>query len=144
MPNKHLSNEALGYEGLNFENILQECLACGLFTISEGKISLITPEAEHLLGFSQSETRSLETLPAPLRTLIAEAQAGATISNRIITFRAPSAEEISISVTAAPFGNKKNDTVVVLRNVSSVEKLEQKLQRLDRLASVGTLTASMA
>jgi signal transduction histidine kinase len=144
MPNKHLSNEAMGYEGLNFENILRECLACGLFTIIQGKISLITPEATQLFGFSKSATRALKDLPAPLRALITEAQAGATISNHIIIFRTQSAEEISLSVTAASLGNKNNDTVVVLRNVSSVKKLEQKLQRLDRLASVGTLSASMA
>ena len=139
MPNNNLS-----HEGLNFENILRDCLACGVFSIAGEHISALTPEAERLLGFSHAEIRSLKRLPAPLQTLIGEAQGGATILNRIIIFQSSAGEENSISVTATPVGTNKGDAILVLRPIISVQKLEQKLQRLDRLASVGTLSASMA
>jgi signal transduction histidine kinase len=144
MPTKNLSNEALGYEGLNFENILQEYLACEFFIVIEEKVSVITPEAERLLHLANQQTHSVESLPVPLQTIIREAQSGSKITNRPVTFSVKTSLEISLSITAMPLADEKKNVIVLVRNISATGKLERKLQRLDRLASIGTLSASMA
>ena len=51
-----------------------------------------------------------------------------------------------LSVTAMPatFGHAAPNVVVLLKDISSTQKLGEHMRRLDRLSSIGTLSASMA
>jgi signal transduction histidine kinase len=150
MPTKDLGNAETGQAGLNFENFLQAHLACGILTVdSDGKITL-TEEAERALHLpeGQHSIASLDALPKPLRTIIEEVRkTGHSVTNCQIVLHADKGETHMLVITALPMPVAKDaaaSVVVMLKDVSSAGKLERSLRRLDRLASIGTLSASMA
>ena len=149
MPAQSLNSANPGNEGRTFENILRDCFSCGLITVDvEGKIISANPEAERVLRIAspQQKTSSLETLPSQITSLIREVfETGQTAANREIVFKSSGKEPVTFSVTAMPLTGKRGPSVVAMFNdYSAVAKLEQNLRRLDRLASVGTLSAGLA
>jgi two-component system sensor histidine kinase HydH len=144
------SNAGAGYQGINLTDMLQECFACGVLTIdAQGKVVALTPLAQRLLSqpADQTQLRSAAMLPAPIRAIIEEAQkSGQWVAEREIAFQSKGATTTTLSVTAIPLSLAARTThvVVLLKDVSSTRKLEQHMHRLDRLASIGTLSASMA
>jgi two-component system nitrogen regulation sensor histidine kinase GlnL len=149
MPAQSLNGASTGYEGKTFENILRDCFSCALITVdSEGKIVSANPEAERVLRIAspQQKNSSLETLPAQITSLIREVfETGQTAANREIVFQTSGKEPVTFSVTAMPLTGKRGPSVVAMFNdFSAVTKLEHNLRRLDRLASVGTLSAGLA
>ncbi len=151
MPTKDLSSETAGYEALNFETMLRECLTCGVLAIdSEGKIFVVSPEAERALHLRAAPGRiaSIESLPIPLQSVIREAQSGSqpSVERRILLppGNGGRASAFQALVFAAPTKKSGGAAVVLLRETSRAGQLEQNLQQLDRLASVGIVSASMA
>jgi two-component system sensor histidine kinase AtoS len=138
-----------GVEGCGFANVLQDCLAWGVLAVDpEGNCIALTPQAEELLHLpSLPGKESTSRLPLPLRALIEEGlKAGQTLMDRRISTQLNGSAVTVLSVTVMPVspGNQAGGVVVLLKDVSSAEQLEGHLRRLDRLASIGTLAASMA
>src|SRR5690349_4655522 len=145
MQTKDLSTAEKGGEGLNFETMLRECLACGIVSVdAKGKILALTPDARRLLRLSGGprQARSLAQLPAAVRSVILEARkSNQVLADRLAVLRSKSKDPSSLSVTAMPVGKQPGTVIAMLRDVTPAAKLEQKLRRLDRLAGVGTLSA---
>ncbi len=139
-----------GRNGLKLVSALQECLSGGLLVIgAAGKINAVNPGAERLLGRPAAQTlgRSLHLLPVPLRKAVrASSVSGQPAPEIEFKLRNAVGRETTLRAIAFPLraGRKNSGTVVVLNDVSPLKRLEQNMRRLDRLASIGTLSASMA
>ena len=132
--------------------LLQECLACGvLVTEARGRkcgIIACTAEAAAHLHTKASRLRNapVTSLPAPLPELIrAAAKSGKPVMNREIVIETRRAGAITLRVSILPVKKRsRSQVVVVLNNLTSAPVFEQNMRRLDQLASLGTLSASMA
>jgi signal transduction histidine kinase len=145
MSSKKLAQKTGGLSGGNPLSLLQECFACGVLVVGARKrIVACTPEAaEHLHRDATKLLNSpLSSLPAPLARLIQEtARSGKAILNREIPLGHATALRASILPVKTP---EQMEIVVVLNSLTSTPVFEQNLRRLDRLAALGTLSASMA
>src|SRR6266478_6159009 len=137
-------------EGLSLANVLCEGLVCGLIILdAQKKIASCTDEAAQMLCLDagQAARKSYEVLPAPLRQIIRLANSsGKPIANRQANLAIPGRGKTTLRLSAVPLlsGKKKSGLVVVLNDFTWAKTLDHNLRRLDRLASVGTLSASMA
>jgi two-component system sensor histidine kinase AtoS len=141
-----------GQDGLSLATALHPCLAVGVILVSEGqKILSLTQEAEQVLGLrrDQSSQGTAEILPAPLAALAQEALAtGQTIAGRVLDVPLPPQGKkgtASVVVTAVPLvrAGKAGEVVLALNALGGEGQCELHLERLDRLAKIGTLAAGM-
>ena len=135
-----------GYSG-NFETMLSASVATGILALnSSGAIISLTAEANHLLSLKSGKPpASVNDLPAPLQAIIQELQSsGRPMIDRRIIIKTAGDQPVSLSVNGARSVLNDAGVVLSLRSDATIAKLEQNLRRLDRLASVGTLSASMA
>jgi signal transduction histidine kinase len=127
-------------------SLLQECLACGVLVVgARGRIATCTAEAAAHLHTRAARLKNapVASLPAPLPELIrAAARSGKAITNREIEIKFPRGGAALLRASILPV--KPAQVIVVLNNLSSAPVFEQNIRRLDRLASLGTLSASMA
>lgn len=150
MPAKDLRNAEAGFEGMTFTDLLRQYVACGILAIEpSGTVVSLSPDAERMLGGKEGgrKSRCLDEMPAPLQAVVRETQTtGQLCADRQIVLPTDSAGPLTLCVTVVPVPTDKtsNGVVVVLQDLSPTGLLERYLQRLDRLASVGTLSASMA
>src|ERR1041385_7100268 len=149
MANKDLRIADAGGKGLNFESMLRECLACGILLVdSEDRVTALTPETERVLRLAASdEAHPLSLLPTPLQSVVREAQATRRSAlERLISLPVGDTESAEYSATLLALSPPKQNIrfVVLLRKVSRFPGIENNFRRLDRLASLGTLSASMA
>ena len=140
------ANPNTGRPGLNIEDVLQTSYACGVLSIdAAGHLAFVSPEAESILRLQSANDARLEKLPPQLIELIHYSQtSGEPITDRKVTLQDDHAAAVSITVMPAAPREKNHRLVVLLKDFSSTNKLEHNLQRLDRLASAGTLSAGMA
>jgi signal transduction histidine kinase len=132
--------------------LLQECLSCGvLVTEARGRkcgiIACTTEAAAHLhRKASRLRNAPITQLPEPLPELIlAAAKSGKPVMNREITIATPRAGPVTLRASVLPVKKRpRSQVVVVLNNLTSAPVFEQNMRRLDQLASLGTLSASMA
>jgi len=130
-------------------SLLQECLACGVLVVGarERIVACTAEAAAHLRAkAARLKNASINSLPAPLPELIrAAAKSGRAITNREIEINAPRGGATTLRTSILPVKSRAPAlVVVVLNNLTSAPVFEQNLRRLDRLASLGTLSASMA
>ena len=147
MPTKSLKAASeVGSQGATFEHALLDCVTCGVvITDAEGRIIAMSTEAENALRMTpaQRESSTLSKLPSAIHAIVSEAHAvGRALSDRPVVLPSSSGPMV-LSISVVP-GMAQELTVVMLKDMSAGGKLERNLQRLDRLASVGTLSASMA
>jgi signal transduction histidine kinase len=121
---------------------------CGLLVVNaRERIIVCTGEAAaHLHArASRLKNASLKSLPAPLPELIrTAAKSGQAVTNREIEVRT-SRGATALRASIVPVKSRAAAHVVVaLENLISAPDFEQHLRRLDRLASLGALSASMA
>ena len=138
-------------DGLDLANIFDSCLLPGVLVVDgRKKIKSLSPRAEKILGLKASRliNRSIDSLPAPLLTLIQK-----TTSMRkplmgrkiILPARHGGRSTLIINTSLAGRRTAKNPgVVVVLNDISATLTWESNMRRVDRLHSVGTLAASMA
>jgi signal transduction histidine kinase len=132
-------------------SLLQECLACGVLVVGahgrKRSIIACTAEAAAHLCMSAARLRnaSLNSLPSPLPELIRAADKSAKpVMNREIVIETPHGAT-TLRTSILPVKKRtQSQVVVVLNNLTSAPVFEQNMRRLDRLASLGTLSASMA
>ena len=130
-------------------SLLQECLACGVLVVgARERIVACTAEAAALLRTRAARLRNatVNSLPAPLPKLIREAaKSGKTVTNHGILLKTSHGGAMTLRVSILPVKKRAaSQVIVVLNNLSSAPVFEQNIRRLDQLASLGTLSASMA
>ena len=128
---------------------LHDSLSPGLVVVDEREqILCCTPEAERLLRLKSGRTvgGGLDALPAAIRKIAHQVAASRqAVGSRVVTLTAgKSAPTVRVSATPIPAGEGKFQVLVFVNDVAVLQRLEQNLDRLDRLARVGTLSAGMA
>ena len=127
--------------------MLREYFSCGILVVdSQSSAVTMSREGAELLGLRPNAPVHVDALPEPVVRIIAEASASGTLApGREIILSHPSGESVRLMVSAFPHSpGRAGGVTVVLRDFSAVERLERDLRRLDHLANVGTLSASMA
>ena len=136
-------------ESVSLAEVLCHLTHCGIVAVDgERNVLAFNPEAECLTGVKAAEAVSLDALPTALRGLLSESLLeGVPVHHSPIRVPAASGNELTLNVTLSPFrganGNVKG-VIAVLSDLSSTAMLNQNMRRLDQLASIGTLSASMA
>ncbi|PWU16022.1 MAG: hypothetical protein C5B50_14205 [Verrucomicrobia bacterium] len=149
MPTQTAGGQEPGQDGMSFANALRDCLACGISFLHGGKqTALLTREAAQILGLGpdQSLDAPLEALPKPLQEIARESiSSGSLISERQIELGGHANGSV-LRVSAIPLkqGDTGSSVVLVFNNLTLAQQLERRIQQLERLASAGTMAASMA
>jgi signal transduction histidine kinase len=124
---------------------LQEGSGCGALVVgARERIVACTAGAAAQLRTRAARLKnaSVNSLPAPLPEMIrAAARSGRAISNREIEIKTARGGATTLRVGILP---AKSAVVVVLNNPAAAPGFVQNLRRLDQLASLGMLSASMA
>jgi len=112
------------------------------------RVTALSSNAAKLLGLTPalaSEQRA-DLLPGPLRDILKSCLAGAESDSprQVLLTNPEGAAVVSVSATAIRTHDKVTGAIAVLNDVSSAGHLDQNLRKLDRLASIGMLSASMA
>jgi signal transduction histidine kinase len=137
-------------DGLSFAKVPHNCLASGVILIDgKKKVTSLNSEAKHLLGLSpdQATLPALASLPAALQAMVSETLAsGESPAGRQVELKTASRGPITLHLSAVPVqaGQKNSGVVLVLNDLTRARQVEQHIQQLDRLASLGTLAAGMA
>lgn len=142
---------AEGRDDWDFTHVLRDCLNSGVLAVdARGKVTGFNPRAEALLHGVSGPLRgkAAADLPAPVARLIQKAlSARKPVSGREFTLPGGDHGHLVVRAGATPIagrGGKPSGVVVVLNDISTAGKWEANIRRLDRLHSVGTLSASMA
>ena len=136
-------------EGLNLIPALRSCLSPGvLLANSTGRILYATPEAERLLDLTPgiSGGAPVSMLPAALQNLIRqviELEKPAANTSLSIAKGVQPARKFNVSAVPVPRANGL-DILLTVTDITGFARLQQSVERLDRLATIGTLSTSMA
>ena len=151
MPVEVTVAKAEGRNDLDFTSVLRESLVSAVIAVDDRRrVAGFNTKAESLLHLKAANVigESFELLPPPLREYFEDAFAAAKpLRARQLALPARPQGELAIQATVTPVrpdGGKTSGMVMVLHDVSSAKKWEANMRRLDRLHSVGTLSASMA
>jgi len=138
-------------EGFNLVPALRDCLSPGVLVINyRGQILSSTPEAQRLLALPAGEAHGapLSLLPPALQNVIHEVLArkqAVTIGELAVSAGVPPARKFHVNVLPLPAAAAAELTVVVtLTDITGFARMQQSVERLDRLATIGTLSTSMA
>jgi two-component system sensor histidine kinase HydH len=129
--------------------LLQEGLASGIFVVGarERIIACTTVAAGHLGSqAARLKNASINSLPPPLAKLIrSAAKSGKAVTNRKIEIKTPRGGPATLHASILPVKSRAaSQVVVVLNNLAPARMVELNMRRLDQLASLGMLSASMA
>jgi two-component system nitrogen regulation sensor histidine kinase GlnL len=135
--------------GLSFANALRDCFVAGLIVVDpHQRLAILTPAARQLLGADAhpGAPAPLDTLPAPLSRITAEALAGDPSGglNLDLTHPIRGAITLRVSAFALKIDGQRPLVALLLNDLTSAMQFEQHLRQLDRLSNMGTLAASMA
>ena len=149
MPPGSSTQENIGLPAGSPAGLLQECLACGVLVVNgRGRIAACTSEAAAHLRVKKERLRNapVNALPAPLPGLIRSAfKNGQPLTNLEVLLKTSGHGDSTLRASILPVKTRAHpQVVVVLNNLTSAPVFEQNMRRLDRLASLGTLSASMA
>src|SRR6266436_1436358 len=137
-------------DGLNFTDAFPRSITCGVIIVDQGKrFSAINPQAARLIGLDDSSPQNQphKILPPPLRQIIDETSATRVPQDKQIRYSLEDGREVAVHVTtslAQTSAGHPVGVIAVLNDLTAAEIFEQNMRRLDRLASIGTLSASMA
>jgi signal transduction histidine kinase len=138
-------------EVLNVVEGLRDCLLAGVVAVdSRGQVCAFNLEAESLTGIGALAIIgcSFKLLPSPVQRLIEDTLAAkAAISGRLLVWTADSGRCFELQASSAHCVTAQGASagvVVTLNDLASAHRLGLHMQRLDQLAGVGILSASMA
>lgn len=137
-------------EGFNLVAALHECLSPGVLVIGgDKKILCCPPGLESCLALPAGKTvgAPLDILPESLRRIAREAlRTGTPVVNGdfSIASGAHLGRRFQVTATPAPTGASDVMVVLTLTDITGFARLQQSVERLDRLATAGTLSAGMA
>jgi two-component system sensor histidine kinase HydH len=148
MPTDDEGKTGLGSHGSGDTTLLRNWLVSGAVLVDgQERISVITPDAATLLGVTiDPEARlGLGTLPLAVQELV-RAAADTSVADRRIELSVPGRGTVMVRLSAfrTQAGSRAEGVLLLVRDVASVRRIEEHLQRLDRLANLGTLSASLA
>jgi len=144
------SHVADAIEHLNLTPALRDCLSPAVLVVNhQGQVVGCTPAATGLLGLTSGKASlaSLPQLPAPLQRIVRDAFASqSTVLADDLPVSQDGRHTRRLLVNALPVASSAGNpqVVVVLSDITSFRQLEQTVGRLNRLATIGTLSASMA
>jgi len=126
-------------------------LASGVIAVDgKRRITAFNRTAERITGLKADQVlrKTFEALPALLHGVLEETfVTGDPVTDRQMSISQPSGGEILIRVSSFASANDQGNIEAALlffNDVSSAKKLELNVRRLDRLANIGTLSASAA
>ena len=135
----------------NFAGALLDCIAHGVITIGPARQILAFNEAaERLTGCHAGDLLNHATaiLPPPLQAVIDETfVTGRPVTRRDVLFTQPSGIESLLQVTttiAHQVGGGVISVLAEMQCVSQARRIAANLEHLDRLASLGVLSAGVA
>lgn len=138
-------------EQANFAGALLDCIATGIITIGPARqILAFNDAAERLTGLRGKEVlhRSTAMLPPPLQAVIDETfVTGKSVMRRRVLSPQPDGTEDLLQITTTvvqPSAGGVMSVLAELQNVSRAQSMAANLEHLDRLASVGFLSAGVA
>ena len=117
---------------------------------SQRRITALSAEACAWLGLDRAEAigQSVEILPSPLRDVLIRSLSPSKETNTGQLLLTPSSGislPVTVMTTALSDGERGvTGAIAVLSDLDGARRLNSNLQRLDRLASIGVLAASMA
>lgn len=133
-----------------FENIDRAIIALD----SQGRITLFNPTAQSYTGLSERQAigrsfRELFLSETELHALVEDAQTkGRTISApETIHLYGRSAAALPVSVSACPLldhAGHQDGVVLIIRDLTRMQELEEAVRRADRLSMLSTLAAGLA
>jgi len=139
-----------GLPGLNFAEVLRQSLACAMLVIDDQmRITAFNAEAERLMNLEAGQVlnQSVALLPTVVQGILQETfSTGKPIRQRQVVLPSKQGEGITIYSSTAFTRNDKgriSGAILILNDLTATRRLEKNLQHLDRLASIGTLSASM-
>jgi signal transduction histidine kinase len=134
--------------GFGFDRIIREAVACGIIVVEGAHLLTLTPEAAQILGLAPAQpSASTSILPPAIRKIAEEcASAPEPELRRHLDIKVAGRGPVALSVRATRVTQKKGDWTIALaiNHVISPEQVHGSLRQLDRLANVGTLSASMS
>jgi two-component system, NtrC family, sensor histidine kinase HydH len=136
-------------ETASLASILHNCLHAGVIVVDDrDHILFCSPEAAGALGLPPMPATggNVSALPAPVQKLVRDALAlGRAITGNNLTL-ARDEDPTVLRIDAQPFRSVEGraQVVLTLHHDALIERLEHNLNRLDRLAGIGTLSAGMA
>jgi signal transduction histidine kinase len=151
MHNASEGTSSLGQDVLNFPDVLRETLSCGLVALDpHGQVVLFDSAAAAMTGLDPANVlhQPARALPAGLGEALSSAleskgQEAVCEFNLARGPRANSLIRVSTHVERLPDG-RPSRVIAVLNDLSTVRAFEHSMRRIDRLASIGTLSAGMA
>jgi two-component system sensor histidine kinase AtoS len=135
------------------DNVLAS-LTNGIVTVDlEGRVVTLNPAAELMTGFFAGEvtgrycTEVFAHAPELGEILMETLASRAAAPGLATTLRRRNGRTLSVEISAAPLkGGESKDlgVIAVIRDLTVVRELEQRLRRSDRLAALGSLAAGLA
>jgi two-component system, NtrC family, sensor histidine kinase HydH len=109
----------------------------------------MSDEAKRLLCLpSEAQVApATQSLPAPLAHLVHDSLAsGKPVSGHDVDLQTEERGTVTARVSITPLGAgpREQGAVIVVNDITSAKRLQQNFRHFDRLASIGTLSASMA
>jgi signal transduction histidine kinase len=138
------------FQTLNSAEVLGVLTGSGILAVNaQGLITAFSPEAEAILGLksSQALNQPLSSLPLALAVFLSNELKGRASSSDF-SFEVHRALHGSATLHVRTHRLSSRDSggelVALLRDLTARKQVEQHLRRLNTLASIGTLSASMA
>ncbi len=129
-------------------SLLQECFCCGLLLVDEaGKLRLVSPEAAQALRLKRDLLDAdYHELPSPIAEVIDQVRSAGKIAPNIQAhIQDGHSDSAWLSVSIAPYSTAHPPALAVLiKYVATAGRLEPDLRHLDRLATLGALSATTA
>jgi len=136
---------------LDFSDLLDHCLEGALIAIdAQQTIVAFAGGAESYTGLSAADAlnKPVGVLVSPLRELLQKTfSTGKPHRDAQMLLRSDQSHSISVRVTTAVLrgpGGKPRGAIALIHDLGPLRDFEHRLRRLDRLASLGTLSASVA
>jgi signal transduction histidine kinase len=137
-------------ESWRVADMLRDCFLCGVILVhSRDQSVILGGDAAQILGWEtdSKEPRPIASLPEPLRTLTRElASSSSKPVECTVELNVPDRGAFPVRITPLPM-SLAGETVklaLLVRGLSLQPQFELRLQKLARLAAIGTLSASMA
>lgn len=137
-------------ESVELAGVLRDCLEEAVVAVDpQGRICSFNPQAERLTGLGRDAVmgQPFQVLPEALRQLITSASEQKDDRTAPVLLPLPD-DPGFVARASAHYCQSQDDqllaVLVVMHDMAAARKLGLNMQRLDRLASIGTLSASMA
>ncbi|MBI3182675.1 MAG: PAS domain-containing protein [Myxococcales bacterium] len=120
------------------QNQIVNSMPSGLITCeADGTVTFVNPAAASILGLEARRPRNIEEImPQAL-------QLGPGVRRAELSLDTPSGKR-SVGLTITSLAGKAGSLLVVFQDLTDLRRVEEELRRLDRLASLGKLSAQLA